>query len=77
MNMAETIKNLQKDFQSHKVYNERPMRSKDQLDDLNINLLESLNIIEKKLDKKSGSSKSGIHRPYDEKIKQRSVSRHH
>ena len=40
-------------------------------------LLESLNIIEKKLDKESVSSKSGSHGPSDEKIKARSVSRHH
>jgi hypothetical protein len=29
MNMVETIKNLQKDVQSHKVDNERLMRAKD------------------------------------------------
>ena len=29
MNMAETIKNLQKDVQSHKVDNERLMRAKE------------------------------------------------
>jgi hypothetical protein len=77
MNMAETIKNLQKDVQSHKSNNERLMRAKEQQDDFNMNLLESLNIIQKKLDKESGSSKSGSRRPSDEKIKARSVSRHH
>jgi hypothetical protein len=40
-------------------------------------LLQSLNRIEKKLDKESGSSKSGSHRPPDEKRRTRSVSRHH
>jgi hypothetical protein len=40
-------------------------------------LLERLNIIEKKLDKESGSSKSGSHRPSDEKRKSISVSGHH
>jgi hypothetical protein len=42
-----------------------------------MNLLEGLNIIEKKLVKESGSRKSGIHKPSDEKRKVRSVSRHH
>jgi hypothetical protein len=40
-------------------------------------LLQCLNIIEKKLDKESGSSKSGSHESHDEKRKTRSVSRHH
>jgi hypothetical protein len=40
-------------------------------------LLESLNIIENKLDKESGSSKSRNHTSHDEKRKSRSVSRHH
>jgi hypothetical protein len=77
MNMEETIKNLQKYVQRHKVDNERLMRAKEQRDDFNMNLLESLNRIENKLDKESGSSKSGSHRISDEKRKSRSVSRHH
>jgi hypothetical protein len=36
-----------------------------------------LNIIENKLDKHSGSSKSGSNRSHDEKRKSRSVRRHH
>ena len=39
MNMAETIKNLQKDVQSHKDNNERIMRAKEQQDELNMKLL--------------------------------------
>jgi hypothetical protein len=54
MNMAETIKNLQKDVQSHKVDNERLMRAKEQHDDFNMKLLEGLNRIENKLVKESG-----------------------
>jgi hypothetical protein len=77
MNMAETIKNLQKDVQSHKDDNERLMRAKEQQDDFNMKLLEGLNRIENKLVKESGSSKSGSHKPSDEKRKARSVSRHH
>jgi hypothetical protein len=77
MNMAETIKNLQNNFQSHKVDNESLMRDKEQQDDFNMKLLEIFNRIEKKLDKESGSIKSGNHRSHDEKRKERSVSRHH
>jgi hypothetical protein len=77
MNMTETIKNLQKDVKIHKDGNERLMKAKEQQDDFNVKLLESLNRIEKKLDKESGSSKSRSHRPSDEKRKARSVSRHH
>jgi hypothetical protein len=40
-------------------------------------LLQSLNQIEKKLDKESGSSKFGSHGPSDEKRRERSVSKHH
>jgi hypothetical protein len=77
MNMVETIKNLKKDVQIHKVDNERFMRAKEQQDDFNMKLLEGLNIIAKKLDKESGSSKSRSHKTSDEKRKARSVSRHH
>jgi hypothetical protein len=41
-----------------------------------MNLVERLNIIEKKLDKESGSSKSGSHGSPDEKRITKSVSRH-
>jgi hypothetical protein len=77
MNMVETIKNLQKDVQIHKDDNERLMQAKEQQDEFNMNLLESYNKIEKKLDKESGSSKSGSHMHSDEKIKARSVRRDH
>jgi hypothetical protein len=77
MNMVETIKDFQRDVQSHKDDNERIMRAKEKQEEFNMNLMQSLNIIEKKLDKESGSSKSGKHKPPDEKIRPRSVSRHH
>jgi hypothetical protein len=53
------------------------MRDKEQQDDINMKLLQSLNIIEKKLDKESGSSKSRSHMSPNEKRRTRSVSRHH
>jgi hypothetical protein len=77
MNMVETIKNLQKNVQSHKVDNERLMRAKAQQYDFNMKLMQSFNRIENKLDKESGSSKSGSHRSLDEKRRTISVSKHH
>jgi hypothetical protein len=43
MNMVETIKNLQKDVQIHKANNERIMRAKEQQNDFNMKLMQSLN----------------------------------
>jgi hypothetical protein len=40
-------------------------------------LLEGLNIIENKLVKENGSSKSGSHKTLEEKRKEKSASRHH
>jgi hypothetical protein len=77
MNMVETIKNLQKDVQSHKYDNERLMRGKDKQEDFNMDLMQSLNKIENKLDKKSGLRKSGSHRSPDVKRRAISVSIHH
>jgi len=69
MNMVEIINNLQRDLQSHKYYNERIIISKEQQEEFNMKLMQSLNIIENKLDKKSGSRKSRSHMPTDEKIR--------
>jgi hypothetical protein len=77
MNMVEIIKELQRDVQRHKADNERLMRSKEKLEDFNMKLMQSLNIIEKKLDKESGSIKLGSHKSPDEKRRTRSVSRRH
>ena len=77
MNMAETIKNLQKDVQSHKADNERLMKAKEQQDDFNMKLLEGLNRIENKLAKESDSSRSESHKYSEEKREVKSASRHH
>jgi hypothetical protein len=53
------------------------MRAREQQDDFNMKLMHSLNRIENKLDKESGSCKLGSHRSPDEKRRARSVSRHH
>jgi hypothetical protein len=55
---VETIKNLQKNVQSYKVDNKKLMKSKEQQEDFNIKLMQSLDIIEKKMDKETESSKS-------------------
>ena len=77
MNMVETIKNLQKDVQSHKADNERLMKAKEQQDEFNMKLLEGLNRIERKLAKESDSSRSESHKSSEEKGKVKSASRHH
>jgi hypothetical protein len=45
--------------------------------DFNMKLMQILNTIEKKLNKESGSNKSGSHSSPYEKRRTRSVSRHH
>jgi hypothetical protein len=77
MNMVETIRKLQKDVQSHKSNNEMLMKSKEQQEDFNMKLIQSLHRIENKLDKESGSSKSGRHRSPHEKRRTKSGSRLH
>jgi hypothetical protein len=73
LNIVETIKKLQKDVQSHKDNNERLMKYKEQQEEFNMKLMQSLDIIENKLDKENGSSKSGSHRFPDEKRRTWSV----
>jgi hypothetical protein len=77
MNMEETIKFLKKDVQIYKYDNERLLKAKEQQEKFNIKLMQSLDIIEKKMDKENDSRKSGSHRSYDERRRTRSVSRHH
>jgi hypothetical protein len=77
MNMVETIKNLQRDVQILKYDNERLMKDKEKKEEFNMKLMKILNRKEKKLDKESGSSKSGSHRSPDEKRRMRSVRGHH
>jgi hypothetical protein len=53
------------------------MKVRDHQGEFNIKLIRSLEMIERKLDKESDSSKSGSHRSPDVKRKSRSVGRHH
>jgi hypothetical protein len=73
INLVETIKGLQKYVQSYKVDNERLMKAKEQQDDFNVKLMQSLDIIEKKMDKETESSRSRSHRSHDEKRREARV----
>jgi hypothetical protein len=77
VSMMKLIKNLQKDVQIHQADNERLKKAREQQEDFNMKLMQSLERIENKLDKESGSSKSGSHRSPEKKGRSRSGSRHH
>jgi hypothetical protein len=77
VSMMKIIKNLQKDVQIHQVDNESLKRAKEKHEDFNMKLMRSLERIENKLDKESGSNKSGSHRTPKKKGRSRSGSRHH
>jgi hypothetical protein len=54
------------------------MRAKGHQDEFNVKLMQSLDIIENKMDKDTDSSRSRSHMSYDEKRRQAiSVDRHH
>jgi predicted RNase H-like nuclease (RuvC/YqgF family) len=53
INLVETIKGLQKYVQSYKSDNERLVKAKEQQDDFNIELMQSLEKIENKMDKET------------------------
>ena len=77
MNLVETIKGMKKYVQIYNVDNESLMKSKEQQDGFNIKLMQSLDKIEKKMDKKTESSKSRSHRSHGERREIQSVGRKH
>jgi hypothetical protein len=77
INLVETIKGLQKYVQIYKIDNERLMKGKEQQDGFNIKLIQSLDIIEKKMDKKTKLNNSRSHRYHGERKETRSVDRKH
>jgi hypothetical protein len=77
MNLVETIKILQKDVQIYKANNERLMKAKEKQEGFRIKLMQSLDIIEKKMDKETELSKLGSYRSHDERRRTRSVGMHH
>jgi hypothetical protein len=69
---------LKKYVQIYKVDKERLMRANEKQYDFNFKLMQSLDRIEKKIDKEIYSSSSRSHMSHDEKRKrERSVDRHH
>jgi hypothetical protein len=78
INLVETIKGLQKYVQIYKADNERLIKANEQQDDFNINLMQSLDKIENKMDKETKSHRSRSCRSHDKKRREtRSVERHH
>jgi predicted RNase H-like nuclease (RuvC/YqgF family) len=69
INLIETIKGLQKDVQSYTTDNERLMKANEQQYDFNIKLMQSLDIIEKKMDKEIETNRSRSCRSHDERKK--------
>jgi hypothetical protein len=67
INLVETIKGLQKYVQSYKDDNKRLMKTKEQQDDFNVKLMQSLDKIEKKMDKETESIRSRSRRSSDKK----------
>ena len=57
-NMMKIIEKLQNNIQAHQEDNKNLMKSREQEGEFNIKLMHSLERIEKKLDKESGSRKS-------------------
>jgi hypothetical protein len=73
--MMKIIERLQKDAQTHRADNRKLMKAKDQQGEFNLKLMQSLERIEKKLDKESDSSKTGSHvRPLRRKEDQEALA---
>jgi hypothetical protein len=66
MNLVETIKSFQKDVQSYKVDNDNLMKGEEEQEGFNIKFLQSLDKIEKKMDKETETSRSVRHRSHDQ-----------
>jgi hypothetical protein len=75
--MMKIIERLQKDAQAHRADNKKLMKARDQQGKFNLKLMQSLERIEKKLDKESDSSKTGSRKNPERKRRSRSISRHH
>jgi hypothetical protein len=76
-NMMKIIEILQKDTQTHRADNRKLMKARDQQGEFNLKMIQILERIEKKLDKESGSRKTGSRRTPEKKGRSRSVTRHH
>jgi hypothetical protein len=67
------IEGLQKDAQAHRADSRKLMRVRDQQGEFNLNMLKSLERIERKLEKRSDSSKTESRRTPERKIRSISV----
>ena len=74
--MMKIIDQLHKDAQNHQADKKNIMKARDQQGKFNLKLMQSLERIEKKLDKESGSSKTGSHGTPKKKGISRSIRRH-
>jgi hypothetical protein len=75
--MMKLIEILQKDAQAHRADSRKLMRVRDQQGEFNLKVLKNLERIERKLEKRSGSSKTESHRTPERRRRSRSGSRHH
>jgi hypothetical protein len=75
-NLRNIIEKLQKDAQTHRVDSRKIRKTQEKQGEFNVNLLKSLERIEKKLDKESDLSRTGSHQT-SEGRRSRSVGRHH
>jgi hypothetical protein len=74
--LVEKIKSLKRDVMRYKVDNEKLMKSQEKQNGFNIKLLQSLDIIEKKVDKETKSSKSKDHRSHAKNEEYSNFGRH-
>jgi hypothetical protein len=74
--MMKIIEKLQKDSQTHRTNSKNIKKAQDKQGEFNLNLMKSLERIEKKLDQERDSSKTESH-PTSEGRRSRSVGKHH
>jgi hypothetical protein len=77
MNLLETIIFFSKGCPNYKANNKRLMKTKEQQQGFNIELMQSLDIIENNMDKETESRKSRNHRSHDERRRKKSDEKHH
>ena len=75
-NMMKVIERLQKYAQTHQIDSRKIKKAQEKQGEFNVNLLKSLERIEKKLDKESDSSRTWSHQTSDGR-RSRSAGRHH
>jgi hypothetical protein len=74
--MMKIIERLQREAQAHRADSRKLMRIRDRQGEFNLKMLKNLERIERKLEKESGTSKTGSRRTPERKRRSRSGSRH-